>query len=100
MLAAALAEAAGRQLEVDNRGLEAKVEAFGRQMSALQPELVATLKTLGNQDASAELTKNLSPLAILGGGNVAEVLERLLRSLPVGIGEAPQPGKAGTGKGR
>jgi major vault protein len=53
-------------------------------MAALHPELIATLKALGNQQLAAALTENLSPLAILGGESVAEVASRLLSSLPLG----------------
>ena len=42
------------------------------------------------QDLFASLTKDLGPLAILGGDSVAEVAERLLRALPIGTGEAVQ----------
>ena len=55
-------------------------------MGALEPELVATLRAPGNQQMAAELTRNLSPLAILGGDSVAGVAERLLESLPIGLG--------------
>ena len=65
--------------------MEARVAAFRDQMAALAPELVATLKTLGNQTLAAELSKNASPLAILGGESVTEVVERLLGALPVGV---------------
>jgi major vault protein len=54
-------------------------------MTALAPELVTTLKVLGDQHLATELTKNLSPLAILGGESVAEVVQRLLKGLPIGI---------------
>jgi hypothetical protein len=56
-------------------------------MAALQPELVATLKTLGHQQLVAELSRNVSPLAILGGTSVSDVVERILGSLPVGAAE-------------
>jgi hypothetical protein len=39
---------------------------------------------LGNQKLAGELSKNLSPLAILGGESVTDVVERLLGSLPLG----------------
>jgi major vault protein len=96
VLAQARTLAADRQLAVDNKALTARVGAFKDEMGAMAPELIATLKTVGAQYASAELTKNLSPLAILGGTSVAEVLERLLKSLPVGLqsaggSEAPKP---------
>ena len=76
--------AAERQADVDRRALEASVAAFREQMAAVAPELIATLKTLGNQKLAAELTRHASPLAILGGESVAEVVERLLASLPIG----------------
>lgn len=41
---------------------------------------------LGRQKLASELSANLSPLAILGGESVGEVLERLLGSLPIGAG--------------
>jgi major vault protein len=98
ILAEARAKAGEQELSLENQALAAKVEAFRSQMGALQPELIATLKLLGNQYASAEITKNLSPLAILGGTSVAEVLERLLKSMPIGVGgqgaEAVKPGGA------
>jgi len=78
------AQAAARRAEVERAVLTAKVEAFKAQMGALHPELVATLKALGNQQLAASLTGNLSPLAILGGESVTEVAERLLAALPIG----------------
>ena len=77
-------EASTKEADVDIKILNAKVAAFKDEMSAIQPELIATLKVLGNQHLTAELAKNLSPLAILGGESVADVLERLLKSLPIG----------------
>ncbi len=79
--------AAERDAVLSERALVAKVSAFKEQMAALSPELVATLKTLGHQHFAAELSKNVSPLAILGGASVTDVVERLLGSLPIGTGE-------------
>ncbi len=73
-----------REQDLERRILEARVVAFRDQMAALSPELVATLKTLGHQALVAELSKNASPLAILGGESVTEVVERLLGALPIG----------------
>jgi major vault protein len=73
-----------RENEIERKMLEARVAAFRDQMAALAPELVATLKTLGHQQLAAELTKNASPLAILGGESVTDVVERLIGSLPIG----------------
>ncbi len=64
--------------------LEARAAAFRAEMEAVAPELIATLKTLANKQLAGELTRNLSPLAILGGDSVAEVACRLLEKLPLG----------------
>ena len=76
--------AASRKATLQQAELAAKVAAFKEQMAALHPELIATLKSLGNQQLAAALTQNLSPLAILGGESVVEVASRLLASLPLG----------------
>lgn len=80
----AQAQAKARLAEVEQRALEAQVSAFKAQMESLQPELIATLKTLGHQQLAATLTQHLGPLAILGGESVADVASRLLAALPVG----------------
>ncbi|MFZ5442516.1 MAG: hypothetical protein ACOZQL_21075 [Myxococcota bacterium] len=79
---AAELEAKERKAAVAKLRLEAKTAAFREQMAALHPELVATLKTLGDQQFAASLTEHLSPLAILGGESVADVAKRLLAGLP------------------
>lgn len=80
----AQAAAKTRHAEIEERALAAQVNAFRAQMEAMQPELIATLKSLGNQQLAASLTQHLGPLAILGGESVADVASRLLASLPVG----------------
>lgn len=77
-------EVAERRGELDRRALEAQAAAFVQQMQAMQPELIATLKTVGGQKLAAELSRNLAPLAILGGDSVAGIAERLLARLPLG----------------
>ncbi len=84
VLKSAELEVLERRATLDREALEAKVSAFKEQMGALAPELVATLKVLGNQQLAGELMKHASPLAILGGSSVAEVVERLLAGLPIG----------------
>jgi hypothetical protein len=100
----ASATVAEREWELARKAIEAKVAAFAQQMQAMSPELITTLKVLGNQHLAAELSKNVSPLAILGGESVADVVERLLGSLPLGSGDAalrsvlplkPRPSKEG-----
>jgi hypothetical protein len=85
-------EAAGQEQALEARGIEVRTAAFAAQMEALHPELIATLKALGNQHLAAELTRNLGPLSILGGESVVEVAERLLGALP--LGAAGEPAKA------
>ena len=80
----AQAQADARRAEATERELAAKVKAFRQQMEALQPELIATLKTLGQQQLAAQLTEHLAPMALLGGGSVVEVAQRLLAGLPLG----------------
>jgi hypothetical protein len=89
LLSEARAGAAAREQEIALRAMEAEVAAFRDQMAALHPELVATLQALGNRQVAAELTRNLAPLAILGGDTVAEVAERLLGALPLGPRSTP-----------
>ncbi|MDP3500005.1 MAG: hypothetical protein Q8S33_06725 [Myxococcales bacterium] len=76
--------AKARTAEVDERALTAQVNAFRSQMESMQPELIATLKSLGNQQLAASLTQHLGPLAILGGESVVDVASRLLAALPAG----------------
>ncbi len=76
--------AKARSAEVDERALTAQVNAFRAQMESMQPELIATLKSLGNQQLAASLTQHLGPLAILGGESVVGVASRLLAALPAG----------------
>lgn len=73
-----------REAELARRTQEATVAAFERQMAALAPELVATLRALGHQQLAGELARSVGPLAILGGEDVTTVVGRLLGALPVG----------------
>jgi hypothetical protein len=79
---------AQREQEIASDTLAAQVKAFQGQMSAFQPELIASLKAMAGQQFTADVTKNLSPLAILGGESVRDVLVRLLQGLPLGINPA------------
>lgn len=83
---AAKQEVAEREADLERRREDARVAGFERQMAALAPELVTTLKTLGHQALAAELSRNVSPPAILGGESVSDVVERLLGSLPMASG--------------
>lgn len=84
-------EIAERRGQLERLILESQAAAFVTQMEALQPELIATLKTLGAQSFAGDLARHLAPLAILGGESVADVAERLLDRLPLGRNGATQP---------
>ena len=88
-------EAAAGEARLEHQALEARAAAFRAQMEALQPELIATLKSLAGKQLAGELSRNLSPLAILGGESVADVMARLLDRLPLG----PDDGAAGRVRG-
>lgn len=92
MTSTAETQARERRAAIEKQRLEARTAAFKEQMAAMHPELVATLKSLGDQQFAASLTENLSPLAILGGESVADVARRLLAGLP--LSEKPR-GNAG-----
>ncbi len=77
---------AADESEVERRRLEARAAAFRSEMEAIAPELIATLKSVAGQKLAGELSRNLSPLAILGGDSVADVASRLLAHLPLGPG--------------
>ncbi len=85
--AAARARVAERELEIEARRLEGRVQAFEKEMAAMAPELVTTLRALGHQEFAKELARTAAPLAILGGSSVTEVVERLLGALPVAASE-------------
>jgi major vault protein len=90
---------AEQETALERQALEARAAAFREQMQALQPELIATLKSLASQKLAGELSRHLSPLAILGGESVAEVASRLLDRLPLGasisMGSTGSTGGAG-----
>ena len=91
------------ETELATQELVAQSDAFCQQMQSLQPELISTLRNLGNQQLAGELTKNLAPLAILGGDSVADVASRLLDRLPLfgaktdiqALLRGPQPAEGG-----
>jgi major vault protein len=58
--------------------LTAQTKAEIERISAVQPDLIAAMQTLGHSELVKSLTENLSPLAILGGTSIAEVGRKLL----------------------
>lgn len=64
--------------------LEAEVKAVVDKAKAIGPDLIAALQAFGDQKIAGDLAKALSPLAILGGESVADVLSRILKDTAVG----------------
>lgn len=82
---AARLAAEARKAELETKLLHEQVKAFKEQMAALDPQLLSVLRSAAEQQFTAEVSKNLSPLAILGGTSVSEIMERLIKSLPLGL---------------
>ena len=77
------------ELEAKTQGqklkeLEAEVKAVVDKAKAIGPDLIAALQAFGDQKIAGDLAKALSPLAILGGESVAEVLSKVLKDTAVG----------------
>lgn len=64
--------------------LEAEVKAVVDKAKAIGPDLIAALQAFGDQKIAGDLAKSLSPLAILGGESVADVLSKILKDTAVG----------------
>jgi len=67
---------ASMKLRVDE--LRAQAQAEIDRITAVTPDLMAAMQTLGHSEMVSALTHNLSPLAILGGTSVADVARNLL----------------------
>ena len=77
-----------RQEEIIRGNLDRKIEELNaqttaeeRRIGAVTPDLISAMTVLGKSELAAKLTKELSPLAILGGESVADVAARLLGGL-------------------
>ena len=64
--------------------LEAEVKAVTDKAKAIGPDLIAALQAFGDQKIAGDLAVALSPLAILGGGSIAEVIGNVLRGTAIG----------------
>lgn len=64
--------------------LEAQTKSTVDKVKAVGPDVIAALQAYGDKDLAAKLTENLSPLAILGGESLADVLNRILAGTALG----------------
>lgn len=74
-------ELAFMKTELDQRiaELEAEAKTLSTKAGAVTPQMVAALQAFGNQFIAVEAAKAMSPLAILGGESVSDVLGKLLK---------------------
>jgi len=61
--------------------LAAQTEAEERRIQAITPGLIEAMTTMGQSEFAARITKELSPLAMLGGESIADVANRMLGGL-------------------
>ncbi len=72
--------------------LDAEVRAVVEKAKAVSPELVSALQAFSDKALVERVAQSMSPLAILGGESVSDVLGRLLRGTPLArLLEASQP---------
>ena len=67
---------------LEQKALEASVEAVVRQNQSVSPQFIQAMQTLGDKHLAAEFSKNLNLYAALKGTNIAEVAGLLLTGLP------------------
>src|SRR3989338_4363126 len=89
-LARDLAEA-NQRIDVEKRSqglqielIDAETKAVVEKAGAIKSDLIAALQAFGDQKIGADLAKALSPLAILGGQSVADVINTMLKDTAVG----------------
>lgn len=66
------------------KDLEAEVNAVVNKAKAIGPDLIAALQAFGDQKLAGDLAKALSPLAILGGESVVDIISKILKDTAVG----------------
>ena len=84
-------KAADQEIELEEKEqaqrikvLEAEVKAVVDKAGAISPQLIAALQAFGDQKIAGDLATALSPLAILGGESVADVISKLLNGTAIG----------------
>lgn len=59
--------------------LKAEVQAVVDKAKAISPQLVAALEAFGNKELVERVSQAMSPMALLGGTSVADVVNKLLK---------------------
>jgi major vault protein len=79
------------------RELRAEVEAVVEKAKAVSPDLIAAIGSFGERALIEKLAESMSPLAIIGGTSVTDVVKKLLEGTKLAqfIGNAPANGTSG-----
>jgi len=64
-------------LAIEN--LIAQTEAFEKEMGAVDDKLIAAIQSSADKKLAIDMSKNMSPYAILGGNSLTDVLQQVLK---------------------
>jgi len=67
------------RIQQDIARMKAEVDSYVEKAQAINPHLVQALQAFGDKLALESVCKSMSPLAILGGESVSEVIQRMLK---------------------
>lgn len=67
------------QLDQRLEQLKAEVDAVVEKAKAISPQFVAALQAFADKELAGKMAESMSPLAILGGASIADVLSKLLK---------------------
>jgi major vault protein len=74
---------AQEQLKQEIEQLQAEAKALSERAGAISPDLIAALSAFASADLTARAAQAMSPLAIIGGESVVDVLSKLLKGTPL-----------------
>lgn len=65
--------------EIDKQRNQAYAEAIVTMLSAMSPQLAASIEQLSNHALFADVAQKISPLAIVNGSSIADTANKLLK---------------------
>ena len=72
-----------REMRLRLEEFKAEVDGMVARADAISPDLIAALQSFSDRAMVERVSESMSPLAILGGSSVADVLHQLLRGTPL-----------------
>ena len=86
-----------KMAEIDKQRNQAYADAIVTMLSAMSPQLAASIEQLGNHALFADVAQKMSPLAIVNGSSIADTANKLLKGTALeGLMEAFCGGKLTT----